>query len=70
MLRFETLDEKGGCVFEMKGKGKIIGIEAAYMMTLIYKGIYKEDPAAAREFRRTVLYAINGAYDAVERGDI
>lgn len=71
MLRFETLgNDDGNCIFEMKGTGKIIGTEAAYMMTLIYREIYRVDPAAAKKFRRITLYAINGAFDAIERGDL
>lgn len=71
MLRFETLEKDSGeCIFEMKGFANEIGPEAAYMMVLIYRCIYKSDPMEARIFRKTVLYAINGAFDAIERGDL
>lgn len=48
MLKFETLDKEGRCIFEMNGFVKEIGTEAAYMMSLIYKNMYRSDPAAAK----------------------
>lgn len=70
MLRFETLDNEGKCIFEMKGSAKEIGTEAAYMMSLIYRGMYRSDPKVAKTFREITLDAINRAYDCIERGDI
>lgn len=70
MLRFQTLDNEGGCIFEVNGSSKEVGTEAAYMMSLIYRCMYRSDPAVAQTFREITLDAINRAYDAIERGDI
>ena len=71
MLRFEILDNNiGKCKLEMNGKTTEIATDAAYMMALIYRDIYRADPAVARIFREIVLDSINTAYDVIERGDL
>ena len=70
MLKFETLDKEGRCIFEMNGNVNEIGTEAAYMMSLIYRDMYRADPAAAKTFREIILDTINRAYDVIERGDL
>ena len=71
MLRFETLgNDDGNCILEMRGTGKEIETEAAYMFVLIYSKFFNKDPMLARTFRKHVLFAINEACDAIERGDL
>lgn len=68
MIKYETR-EPGKCYLEVSGSLKDIGCDATYMITLIYKDLFKMDPVIAACFRRHTMYAINGAMDAIERGE-
>ena len=39
------------------------------MVALIYNDLFKVDHASASLFRKKTMYALNGAMDAIERGD-
>lgn len=69
MIKYE-FTEPGKSILEFRGSSDDIGCEAAYMLVQIYKGVFDEDPAVAARFRRVTMYAINGAMDAVERGEL
>lgn len=68
MIKYET-KEPGKCYLEVSGSATDIGCDAAYMITLIYKDLFNADPACAARFRARTMYAINGAMDAIERGE-
>ena len=68
MIKFETT-QPGKCYLEVQGSSTDIGCDAAYMITLIYKDLFKEDPACAARFRARTMYVINVAMDAIERGE-
>lgn len=71
MIRFEIQsNDDGKCIFETSGSLIDIETEAAYMIALIYKSVYRSDPAVASKFRELLLHAINGAFDGIERGDV
>ena len=68
MIKFETTGA-GKCYLEVRGSSTDIGCDAAYMITLIYKDLFNANPACAARFRERTMYAINGAMDAIERGE-
>lgn len=69
MIKYETQNAAGKCRLEVKGSSTDIGCDAAYMIALIYKDMFKSDPVSAAIFRDAIMYAINGAMDAIERGE-
>lgn len=68
MIKYETT-QAGKCCLVVRGSSDVIVCDAAYMIALIYKDLFKADPAAAARFRGATMYAINGAMDAIERGE-
>lgn len=68
MIKFETT-QPGKCYLEVRGSSTDIGCDAAYMIALIYKDLFNANPACAARFRERTMYAINGAMDAIERGE-
>lgn len=68
MIKYETKGN-GNCYLEVRGPSTKIGCDAAYMITLIYKDLFKASPACAAVFRESTMYAINSAMDAIERGE-
>ena len=68
MIKYEVKGE-GKCYLEVNGSSTEIGCDAAYMITLIYKDLFNANPARAAVFRKTTMYAINEAMDAIERGE-
>lgn len=68
MIQYETRDP-GKCYLEVSGTYIEIECDAAYMITLIYNDMFKKDPVTAASFRRRIMYAINRAMDAIERGE-
>lgn len=68
MIKYETT-KPGKCYLEVRGSSSDIGCDAAYMIVLIYKDLFNANPAAAALFRKSTMYAINGAMDAIERGE-
>lgn len=68
MIKYETM-QGGKCFLQVRGSSIEIGCDAAYMIALIYKDLFNENPAAAATFRGATMYALNGAMDAIERGE-
>ena len=68
MIKYET-KQAGKCCLIVHGSTDEIGCDAAYMISLIYNDLFKADPAHAALFRKKTMYAINGAMDAIERGE-
>ena len=68
MIKYETTQE-GKCRLEVYGSSDEIGCDAAYMIALIYKDLFNANPACATLFRSKTMYALNGAMDAIERGE-
>lgn len=68
MIKFETTTP-GKCYLEIQGSPDDIGRDAAYMIALIYRGLFNANPVCAAGFRARIMYAINGAMDAIERGE-
>lgn len=68
MIKYETT-EPGKSILEIRGSLYDIGCEASYMIVRIYKEVFDKDPAAAASLRRSTMYAINSAMDAIERGE-
>lgn len=68
MIKYETT-QAGKCRLEVHGSSDDIGCDAAYMIVLIYKDLFNANPKCAALFRKKTMYAINGAMDAIERGE-
>lgn len=68
MIKYETT-QAGKCRLEVHGSSDDIGCDAAYMIALIYQDLFNADPACATSFRRKTIYVLNGALDAIERGE-
>lgn len=68
MIKYETT-QAGKCLLEVHGSSDDIGCDAAYMIALIYKDLFNANPVRAALFRSKTMYALNGAMDAIERGE-
>lgn len=68
MIKYE-FTTPGKTILETRGSVSDISCEAVYMIVLIYKEVFDKDPEAAASLRRSTMYAIIGAMDAIERGE-
>ena len=69
MIKYEN-NEAGKRYLEVRGSSTDIGCDIAYMIALIYKDLFKRNPAVAASFRRWTMYVINAVMDAIERGEL
>lgn len=68
MIKYET-KQPGKAYLKVRGSSKDIGVDAAYMIALIYNDLFKASPARATVFRLSTMFALNDVMDSIERGD-
>lgn len=68
MIKYET-NGAGKAYLEIQGSTTDIGCDAAYMLAIIYKDLFKKSPDRASLFRHFTMYAIENTMDAIERGE-